>query len=121
MTDPVAGEGLLARFEISSADNFTAIINELCIRWYTTVRSFVKPIDERAGFLKLELDKERGRNTNTLRFQAEIVVTAARDLLGPVIQTTWIGLAVQKIQIVLAYKRLRIIDRVRRQRSECDS
>src|SRR5262245_48745884 len=76
------------------------------------VSDFIEPLDQIARLLKFDREKERCRDTDALHFNALCVGPAGSNLIGPVIPTSLIGLAVQKIEIVLFYKETWHVDRI---------
>src|SRR6185295_9764610 len=87
------GKGFFAGLRIRRANNQRAIGSELGKGWLSPEAHFVKPVDKRAGFLKLSLHEECRGNTNPAARDTGCVVAALRDFPAPVGEPFSIGFA----------------------------
>src|SRR5262245_27297976 len=79
---------------------------------HLAISGLVDALDQVAGVLKLNREKERSRDIDPPRFDAARVVATGRDLIRPELKPRSVRLAIKKVVIVLADKILRIVYRV---------
>src|SRR2546429_4881075 len=78
------------------------------------ISDFVKALNQIAGLLKFNRKEVSGRDIDPLQINTRLVGSARSNLVGPEVPATLIGLAIEKIVIVLADIVSRIIAHVRR-------
>src|SRR5207253_720811 len=74
------------------------------------IGSLVKAFHQVSRLLKLNREEESCRHIDTFSVDAHRVGAAGIYFVGPVGQATGVGLPIQKIGIVLPYKKIRLID-----------
>ena len=84
------------------------------------IRSFVHAIDFESSLLKLNRQEVSRARVDALHFPAPIVRAACRDLVRPEVESRFIGLAIQEVEIVLPHKERIRIERIQR-RAVCGS
>src|SRR5262249_31497456 len=87
--------------------------HELGKGWAATERSQVHAIDEIARLLEFAFDEEGRRDIDAAIVNAASIRSASGDLVGPIIQSTLIGFAIEKVAVVLADEELRVVYPVR--------
>src|SRR5205807_4444411 len=65
-----------------------------------TVSSLVNALDQITSLLKFNGQKEGGRDVDSLRLDARLIVAAGSDLIGPKRQTASVRLSIENIVIV---------------------
>src|SRR2546426_6174309 len=73
------------------------------------VSGLVETFDQVTSLLKFNRQEERRRSVDALQFAAGQVVSTRFDVVGPETNTARVGLAIQKVEIVLPYKKARDI------------
>src|SRR5688572_19689321 len=82
--------------------------------WNHSQSCAVQPIKKITSLLELLLNEESCGNTNSPFAQAGGIRAAFGQLARPVIQSLLIGHPIQKVSIVLANERLRVVRGIRR-------
>ena len=89
-----------------------AVGRKLRVAGFTAKGSFVNPVDEVAAFLKLNREKERRGDVDSLDLDALRIAAAISDLVRPKIEPRRIRLTIQEIKVMLTNEELGTIDQV---------
>src|SRR6266508_3096959 len=76
------------------------------------VSRFVNALDEITSLLKFNRQEESSRDIDPLHLNALLIAAARSYLIGPICQPARISLTIQKVQVVLLYKKVRLVNRI---------